>query len=139
MSREELSGKISAGQVPADAVVWQQGMDGWKPFGEVPEFAGGGSAAAQPYATPGTDSGVQGAMPPTYLWQSIVCTLLCCLPFGIVGIVYAAKVEGLARSGDMAGAREASDKAKMWCWVSFGSALAMTVIYLFVGLTQSAL
>ena len=31
---------------------------------------------------------------PNYLVQSILVTLFCCLPFGIVAIVYAAQVNG---------------------------------------------
>ncbi|MDB4646734.1 CD225/dispanin family protein [Akkermansiaceae bacterium] len=67
--------------------------------------------------------------PPNYLWQSIVCTLLCCLPFGIVGIVYAAKVDGLSVTGKAAEALEASNKAKFWCWMSFGTSIVGIVLY----------
>jgi len=68
--------------------------------------------------------------PPTYLWQSIVCTLLCCLPFGVVGIVFAAKVNSLAAAGNMPAALEASNKAKFWCWMSFGIWLAFVGLYM---------
>jgi len=37
--------------------------------------------------------------PNNWLWQSIVVTLFCCVPFGIVGIVYAAKVDVLYFNG----------------------------------------
>jgi hypothetical protein len=59
----------------------------------------------------------------TYLWQSIVVTVLCCLPFGIPAIVYAAKVDGLRARGDIAGAMAASKSAKMWCSISLGLGL----------------
>ena len=36
----------------------------------------------------------------SYLAESILITVLCCLPFGIVGIVYASKVSGLVAAGD---------------------------------------
>ena len=68
--------------------------------------------------------------PPNYLWQSIVCTVLCCWPFGVVGIVYAAKVNGLFDTGNVAAAVEASEKAKLWCWLSFGSILVIIVLYI---------
>jgi hypothetical protein len=67
--------------------------------------------------------------PPNYLWQSIVCTLLCCLPFGVAGIVYAAKVDGLAATGKAAEALEASNKAKFWCKLSFGTSFVAMVLY----------
>lgn len=45
---------------------------------------------------------------------AILSTLFCCLPLGIVSIVHAAKVNGLLVAGDIAGAQEASEKAKKW-------------------------
>ena len=50
--------------------------------------------------------------PDNNLVWAILSTILCCLPLGIVSIVYAAKVDGLYASGDYAGAKDASDKAK---------------------------
>jgi hypothetical protein len=66
---------------------------------------------------------------PNYLVQAILTTLFCCLPFGIVAIVYAAQVNSKLAGGDYAGALEASGKAKTWCWVSFGLGLAGTILY----------
>ncbi len=73
---------------------------------------------------------------PNYLVQAILCTLFCCLPFGIVAIIFAAQVNGKLAAGDYAGAVHASNQAKMWCWISFGLGLAAIVIYFaFVALT----
>ena len=49
-----------------------------------------------------------------YMIFSILCTLLCCLPLGIAGIVYAAKINSLQKIGDYAGAKEAAKKAKLF-------------------------
>jgi hypothetical protein len=49
-----------------------------------------------------------------HLALAIVVTVLCCLPFGIVGIVHAAQVNGKAQAGDIAGAEEYARKAKYW-------------------------
>jgi len=65
---------------------------------------------------------------PNYLWQAIVCTVCCCVPLGIPAIVYAAQVNSKVVQGDMAGARQASKKAKMWCWIAFWSGLAVSLI-----------
>jgi hypothetical protein len=65
---------------------------------------------------------------PTYLAQAILVTLFCCLPFGIVSIVYAAQVNSKLAAGDIAGAREASDKAKMWSWISFGVGIPVVIL-----------
>ena len=67
-----------------------------------------------------------------YLWQSIVVTILCCLPFGIPAIVYAAQVNSKLAIGDLAGAQVSSSKAKFWCWMAFGFGLAGMVIWLLV-------
>jgi hypothetical protein len=66
---------------------------------------------------------------PNYLVQSILVTLFCCLPFGIVSIVYAAQVNGKVQAGDIQGAVDASGKAKMWCWIGFGLGLVFSILY----------
>ena len=66
---------------------------------------------------------------PNYLVHAIVVTVLCCLPFGIVAIVYAAQVNGRLAAGDYNGAVEASRKARTWCWASFGVGLALAFVY----------
>ena len=63
---------------------------------------------------------------PNHLVWAILVTIFCCLPFGIVSIVYAAKVNGLAASGQTGAARDASDNAKMWAWISFGVGLVIS-------------
>ena len=74
-----------------------------------------------------------GGMPagnvPTYLAQAILCTLFCCLPAGIVAIVYSAQVSSKLGSGDYAGAMQSSENAKKWAWVSFGVGIAVSLIY----------
>jgi hypothetical protein len=67
--------------------------------------------------------------PPNYLAWSIVTTILCCLPFGIVSIVYAAQVNSKWQSGDVEGARLASKNAKTWAWVAFAAGIAFGLIW----------
>ena len=67
---------------------------------------------------------------PNYLVQAILTTVFCCLPFGIVSIVYAARVNGKVAAGDRAGALESSGKARMWAWIAFGAGLVVGVGYL---------
>lgn len=57
-------------------------------------------------------------MPPSYLVWSILATIFCCLPFGIVAIVKSAKVESLYNQGDYGQSLQASKDAKKWCIVS---------------------
>jgi hypothetical protein len=65
-----------------------------------------------------------------YLVFAILATVLCCLPAGIVAIVYAAQVNGKLQAGDIAGAQAASKNAKMWCWISAGVGLAAGAIWM---------
>lgn len=51
---------------------------------------------------------------------AILATLFCCVPTGIVAIVYAAQVDAKVSGGDIAGARESARNAATWSWVSFG-------------------
>lgn len=67
--------------------------------------------------------------PPNYLVWAILTTILCCLPFGIVSIIYSAQVNSKWMVGDLDGARSASKNAKVWAWVSFFVALAGLIIY----------
>ncbi len=69
-----------------------------------------------------------------YLVPAILCTLFCCLPFGIVAIIQAAQVDGKLAVGDYQGAEAAANQAKTWCWLSFGLGLAAGVIAFFLTL-----
>ena len=62
---------------------------------------------------PGPNPGTNVA-PKTWLLESILVTLFCCLPLGIVGIVYASRVNNYVAQGDMVRAQEASANAKKW-------------------------
>jgi hypothetical protein len=66
---------------------------------------------------------------PNYLVPAILTTIFCCMPFGIVSIVYAAQVNSKLAVGDFAGAMDASQKAKTWAWWSFGIMLVGIVAY----------
>ncbi len=71
---------------------------------------------------------------PNYLVFAILATVFCCLPTGIVSIIYAAQVNGKLQAGDYAGAQEASRNAKTWCWVSFGLGMASVVVGVLMGM-----
>ena len=66
---------------------------------------------------------------PNYLVTSIIVTLCCCLPFGIVAIVYAASVNAKVAAGDIQGAKAASGTALMWCYLGAIPSIILWVIY----------
>lgn len=76
---------------------------------------------------------------PNNLVWAILSTLFCCLPLGVVSIIYAAKVDGLAAAGDIQGAQQASDNAKKWAIISAVALIALCVIYILFAVVLGAL
>ena len=70
--------------------------------------------------------------PNNYLALAIISTILCCLPLGIVSIVYSTKVNTAYDSGNYAEAEQNSKNAKTWGIVSVAVALVGFVIYLLI-------
>lgn len=69
--------------------------------------------------------------PKNWLTESILLTIFCCSPFGIIGIVQASKVDNLFYSGDAEGAERYAAEAKKWVSIGFGIAvgfMALSVI-----------
>jgi hypothetical protein len=151
--RSRLRGKLAElfrnGTVKPSDLVWNETMTEWTTIGKVEAFAA--YAPALPMAAPPAPvdappplaaapvtmsaspqgfapSGV--AEPPTYLWQSIVVMLLCCLPLGIPALIFSTKVKPAFASGDYAAAMEASKKAKLFCILSLVIGLIVQVIYI---------
>ena len=71
--------------------------------------------------------------PPNYLAVAIITTIICCLPAGVVSIIYATKVNSAYDSGDYNGAERASKSAKTWAIVSAVLALITTVVVIALG------
>ncbi len=70
---------------------------------------------ASPAATPAPAAAGDGGAPvrvDTWLWQSIVATLLCCLPIGIAAIIFSAQAQSAINVGDHAKAQEKARLAK---------------------------
>ena len=70
--------------------------------------------------------------PKTWLVESILVALFCCLPFGIVGIIHASKVNSLYMQGLHDEAVEASLKAGKWTKIGFFCGLAGVVISMII-------
>lgn len=101
----------------------------------VPPPPPGGGAPPPGYGGYGAGGFSQpsGPKPSNNLVWAILTTLFCCLPFGIVSIVYAAQVDSKYNSGDYAGSLAASENAKKWAIISAVVALALTAAwFLFV-------
>jgi len=132
VTAEQIHDWITQGRANAQTVAkFEEGA--WKPLATFPEFAGlfpttsnvpsgAPPPIAQSYSTPplSTTPGFGAARPniPNYLVWSILTTLCCCLPTGIVAIIYSAQVNNKLDKGDIAGAERASMLARNWCIAS---------------------
>jgi hypothetical protein len=68
--------------------------------------------------------------PKNWLVESILATIFCCLPLGIVGIVYATQVNSKFAAGDYEGALASSREAGRWTKLSVFIHLALIVLSL---------
>lgn len=70
-----------------------------------------------------------GKCPPTHLVWAILSTVLCCLPLGIVAIVYASKVTNFYYQGEFLKAQKASNRALYWSLASLTTFLVTYPIF----------
>lgn len=147
--------EIASHPVTAQTMVWIPGMADWQRAADVPSVMAyvtpsapqtppmpqtppqpGYSASSQPrYGQPqGQQTRVLSNKPQNYLWLGIVSTLLCCLPAGIVSIVYAVKVDNLWNQGYYDEAENASNNAKTWGFISVGLGVVCFIVGFIIGL-----
>lgn len=107
--------------------VWFEELSDWTPAGEISEL--NDLFDSTPPIINNTNQN-KGVPPKNWLLESILITLFCCLPLGIVSIVNAAKVESRFYAGDILGAENAAKEAKKWVAISFWIGLICGVIYL---------
>jgi hypothetical protein len=67
--------------------------------------------------------------PGNNLVMAILVTIFCCLPFGIVGIIKAAEVNGKWAQGDYAGAQASADAARKWSLIGLVIGLVASLAY----------
>ena len=135
------------------AYVWRAGMADWQPITQMEELAGCYTMAepqpetvtvgrplewqipAIPAQATQPTGPEQAKCPPTNLGWAIVFTLLCCLPTGVVAIIYAAKVSSRYQAGDLAGAQKASETSAWWCIIS----VVMGILYMPISMLMGRL
>src|SRR6266567_9517504 len=76
-----------------------------------------------------------------YLVPAII-SIFCCWPLAIPAIIFATQVNGKVAAGDIAGAQDASKKAKMFSFIAIGIGVVCILIYVImmilgVGLSAS--
>ena len=73
-------------------------------------------------------------VPDTHLVLAILTTLFCCLPFGIVSIVYSVQVNSALNARNYELAKINSQKAKYWGSLALWLGLALNLIWFVFGI-----
>ena len=128
-------GELEQAKICPDTPVWRPGLadPSPPPVAPVPpvprsRILYGSQVPGAP--APQSDPRNQEPMPPTYLAWSIIVTILCCIPCGIVAIYFSAQVSSRYESGDIKGALQASDRAQLWIILSFVLGLITTPFFM---------
>jgi len=127
--------------ITASTKVWYSGLSGWTPAGQLPELSGilvsgppPAAATPPPYHSYSNTGFTQNKPPKTWLVESILVTLFCCLPFGIAGIIYASRVESKFYASDLQGSIQASNDAGKWTkigfWIGIGFGVLAIIYYI---------
>lgn len=83
-----------------------------------------------PEMNPMADPHLNRPMPPTYLVWAIIATLCCCLPAGVVAIVFSSSVSSKYFARDYEGAQRASRNAQIWIIISIVLGIIVNTVYL---------
>ena len=125
-----------------ETLVWYEGLPDWTRAGEIGELNalinGQESVTPPPAPVPCADAPKTEPAPEqppfpkpkNWLVESILLTIFCCLPFGIVSIVYATKVDNLWYLKQYVEAERASRNAKTFFWWGLALSLGGGLIYL---------
>ena len=121
-----------------DSMVWREDFSGWTPARQVPELIC--LLNSVPPCPPGPGSFNQSRnrsyepahKPDNYMVWAILSTVMCCIPLGIVSIVYSSKVDSLWYNGEYEEAEKAAAKAKNWALASLISAVILVALYIFI-------
>lgn len=120
--------ELRAKRLTRNTMVWRTSLEKWIPAEQMPELEGSFSEADRQTHSPRPDR-LYERPPRTWLVESILVTVFCCLPFGIAGIVNAAKVESRFNCGDVAGAERSSREAGKWTKIGFWLGVLGVVIW----------
>ncbi len=119
-----------------ETLVWHEGLTSWQQAITLPELTGYFVYYTNPHSTsPKQQTTAETPpCPPSNLAWGIISTVLCCIPFGLISIYYAAKVESKYAGGDTEGAKKASESALIWAIVSFVCGLITLPFYIICSL-----
>ena len=129
----------------ADMLVWHPGMPDWDKAANLPELAhlfGDDyeecvEGEPQPEQTieepvqepapkvedvkpqPLQETAPAEPCPPNYLVWTVLVTVMCCVPLGVISLIYSSQVKTKYNAGDIEGAKKASSKTELWLILAF--------------------
>ena len=84
-----------------------------------------------PHCGNGLPAAAVGEKVNTWLIPSVLVTMFCCLPLGIVSIIYAAGANDALSKGDFQLAREKASGAKTWFFVALACGILSNLLGIF--------
>ncbi len=72
----------------------------------------------------------QPPMPPTFMVWAILSTICCCLPAGVVAIIFSSQVSSRYFAHDYEGARRASERTELWIIISIVAGIVVNALYM---------
>lgn len=91
--------------------------------------------SGEPYApVPPAGAPDMPPMPSSYLVWAVVMTVLCCLPAGVVALIYSSRVSSRYYANDYEGARRSSELAQIWIIISFVVGVLVQSLYIPISL-----
>ena len=110
-THDKLVEYYKSGEILPTDQVCRPGTQEWVVASSMSELSDNAPPAAPATAKPSAPTGV---IPNIGLAGPILVTLFCCLPFGVISIVYATQVPTKVAANDMAGAELAATTARNW-------------------------
>ena len=129
--------------ITSKTLVWKKGQADWLKAEDVPELESIVKVEApppipqpvqivdvpKPVETGAEEVSYQPMKPDTNLTMAILCTLFCCVPFGVVAIYYASKVNTSYHQGAYFDAEDYSEKAKSYTYWGVGLGIVLDMLY----------
>ena len=128
-SLQDITIHVRDGNLTPEDSAWYEGAPDWMPLKQVPGISLPITHLVPPPPGSNVTRVVMLTKPDNNLLGAIVSTLCCCLPFGIVSIVYAAQVNSKWEAGDHDGAMAAARNAKMWYHITLVAGLVVGGIW----------
>jgi hypothetical protein len=118
-------------KISQETLIWKEGLPDWMAAKNMSDLNSLFQAVENFHAPipPPFAYQVQEFPPKNWLVESILVTIFCCLPFGIVGIINATKVETLWNSGQKEAAIRASQEAGKWTKIGFIICVVVVGLY----------